>query len=319
MEIDYKKFAEELLKQMPGVHQTVTLAEFTEQVIAYSESNRSEKTVEGIKLVSKKLLKYFAPNRKIDTIQLRDAEKFLDDVKKTAAKGVYNYHRVLRSIWNKAKEWNYVRENPFEKVKLPKRQTMKPVYVTEEILEMLKDHLKPEVVRDVVVTAFYSGCRLGELVNLTWKDVDFKNDLLNIGNENYQTKGRKVRPVPIHPRVKEVLMRRVNSKKYAVSSQAEEKRIIKLPDKDAYVFGKGGRFKFTGDYFSKKFKLACRSAGIDENIHFHCLRHGAATKMIMSGAPLPAVQKILGHANIQTTMVYTHPDLESLRDAVGRL
>jgi site-specific recombinase XerD len=49
------------------------------------------------------------------------------------------------------------------------------------------------------------------------------------------------------------------------------------------------------------------------------LRHGAATKMIMNGAPIPAVQKMLGHSNIQTTMVYTHPNIEDLREAVAKL
>lgn len=222
-------------------------------------------------------------------------------------------------MWNKAKQWNYVQSNPFEQVKLKKRQNQKPAYVTEQQLGEIINHIESEVVRDAVVTTFLTGCRLGETVNLTWKDVDLKNDLLTIGNEHFQTKSRKIRQVPIHPKVREILLRRVNSKKYAVSSQEEEKRIIKLPDKDAYVFGKGGRFKFTGDYFSKQFKRACRSAGIDENIHYHSLRHGAITAMLMKGANIPAVQKIAGHTDIKITLSYTHPDMESLRDAVGRL
>ena len=86
-----------------------------------------------------------------------------------------------------------------------------------------------------------------------------------------------------------------------------------------FVFSKRNGKGFTGDFISKKFKKACRDAGIEEGIHFHCLRHGAATRMINNGAPVPSVQKIMGHASIKTTMIYTHPDLESLRDAVNRL
>jgi len=41
--------------------------------------------------------------------------------------------------------------------------------------------------------------------------------------------------------------------------------------------------------------------------------------MIVNGAPVPSVQRIMGHANIQTTMIYTHPDIEDLRNAVNRL
>lgn len=315
MEFDYKKLAEEMLKQMPGSNYSVSLIEYTEQIISYSENNRAKKTCEGVKLLCKKLLNFFPPNRRLDTIQLKDVENFLDSLKKSAPKGIYNYHRTLRAMWNKAKQWNYVHSNPFDQVKLKRRQMQKPVFVTEQQLDEIVKHIVPEVVKEAVVTAFYSGCRLTELVNLTWQDVNLKDGLMTIGNRNFETKGRKQRVVPIHPKVKEVIMSKVQSSKL----NGGEKMIIKLPDKKAYVFGKRNGFKFTGDYFSRNFKRACRLAGVEEEIHFHCLRHGAATKMIMSGAPLPAVQRILGHANIQTTMIYTHPSLEDLREAVGKL
>ena len=304
MEFDYKKFAEEMLKQMPGGYSSVTLAEFTEQVISFNENNRAPKTVEGVRLVCKKLLNFFPPNRKLDTIQLKDAENFLDSIKKNAPKGIYNYQRTLRAMWNKAKRWNYVTSNPFEQVKLKKRQLQNPVFVTEQQLEEIVRHISPEVVRNAVVTAFYSGCRLGEIVNLTWQDVKLKDGFLIIGNKDFETKGRKQRIVPLHDKVKEILIRRFP-------------KIIKR--EKHFVFCKSNGYAFTGDYFSRRFKRACRAAGVDEEIHFHCLRHGAATKMIMSGAPLPSVQRILGHANIQTTMIYAHPDIEDLREAVNKL
>ena len=305
MKLDYEKLAEEMLKHMPVHYATVTLIEFTKQIISFTENNRAKKTCEGVKLVCKKLLHYFPPNRRLESIQLRDAENFIDSMKKGAPKGVYNYHRTLRAMWNKAKQWNYVQNNPFDQVKLKKRQLQKPVYVTEQQLEEIVKHIDSEIIRDAVIAAFYSGCRLGEIANLTWQDVRLKDDLLIIGNKDFETKGRKQRPVPIHIKVKEILIRRFP-------------KIIKR--EKHFVFCKSNGYSFTGDYFSRRFKRACRlSSVIPEEIHFHCLRHGAATKMIMNGAPLPSVQKILGHSNIQTTMIYTHPDLESLREAVAKL
>jgi len=301
---NYEKFAKEMIKHMPGRCSSVSLIEFTKQIISFTESNRAKKTCEGVKLVCKKLLNYFAPIRILDTIQLKDVEGFIDSVKKDAPKGIYNYHRTLRAMWNKGIQWNYVHTNPFEQVKLKKRQLQKPVYVTEQQLWEIVNHIDTEVVRDAAVTAFYSGCRLSEIVNMTWQDVNLKDDLLIIGNKNFETKGRKQRIIPIHQKVKEILTKRFP-------------KILKR--EKHYVFCKNNGYPFTGDYFSRRFKRACRLSGVEEEIHFHCLRHGAATKMIMNGAPLPSVQKILGHSNIQTTMIYTHPDLESLRDAVNRL
>jgi len=304
MEFDYKKFAQEFLKYLPNSVKVVTLQSFTEEYRAYIKSNRANKTLMGVDLVIKKLLSYFSPIKTLDSIELKDVERFLDSLKKNAPKGIYNYHRTLRAMWNKGKQWNYITENPFEKVQLKKRQLGKPVFVTENQLDDILNNIKAEVVKDAVITAFYSGCRLGEIVNLTWQDVKLKDDLLIIGNKDFETKGRKQRVVPLHPKVKQILI-----KKFP--------KIIKR--EKHYVFSKENGYPFTSDYFSRSFKRACRQAGVEEEIHWHCLRHGAATRMIMNGAPLPAVQRILGHSNIQTTMIYTHPGIEDLREAVNKL
>ncbi|MBL1123419.1 MAG: hypothetical protein D8M26_11055 [Ignavibacteriae bacterium] len=304
MEFDYKKFAEEFLKYLPNSLKVVTLQNFTEEYRAYIKSNRANKTFMGVDLVIKKLLGYFSPIKTLDSIELKDVERFLDSLKKNAPKGIYNYHRTLRAMWNKAKQWNYVGNNPFEKVQLKKRQAGKPVFITENQLAVILKNITVEVVKDAIITAFYSGCRLGEIVNLTWQDIKLKDDLLIIGNKDFETKGRKQRVVPIHPKVREILIKRFP-------------KIIKR--ERHYVLAKNNGYPFTGDYFSKRFKQACRQAGVEEEIHWHCLRHGAATRMIMNGAPLPAVQRILGHSNIQTTMIYTHPGIEELREAVAKL
>jgi len=295
MNFDYEQFAKEFIKQMPGSITTISLQDFADEYLAFVKRSRAAKTYEGVKLVCKHLLRYFSPLRKIDTIKLKDAEEFLDSLKRNAPKGVYIYHRTLRAMWNKGIQWNYLRENPFAKIKL---------HVTETLFEVIMPNIEADIVRDIVTTAFYTGCRLGELVNLTWQDINIKDEVITIGNNNYQTKSRKQRVVPIHQKVKEILI----------------KRFPKIIRKEKhYVFSKNNGCAFTGDYFSRRFKRACRKAGVDEAIHFHCLRHGAATRMIVNGAPVPSVQRILGHANIQTTMLYTHPDIDDLRAAVNKL
>ena len=304
MKFDYDELAKKFFEQLNGNTKIITLEDFTNEYISFVDRNRAAKTCEGVKLVAKHLLAFYPPVKEINTIELKDAENFIDHLRKTAPLGVYNYLRTLKSMFNKGIEWNYIRSNVFEKVRLPKRQIQKPNYVNEIQLKEIIKHIETEIVKDVVMTAFYSGCRLGEIVNLTWQDVNLKDELLNIGNKTFETKTRKQRSVPIHPKIMEILI----------------KRFPKIIKKEKhYVFCKNVGSPFTGDYFSKRFKCACREAGLNEDIHFHCLRHGAATRMIINGAPLPSVQRILGHSNIQTTMIYTHPDLKSLRDAVNML
>ena len=76
---------------------------------------------------------------------------------------------------------------------------------------------------------------------------------------------------------------------------------------------------YSTDYVSKSFKKACRAAGIEENIHFHSLRHSTASLLVQGGKSLYVVQNILGHASINTTQIYAHLQLETLREAIDSL
>ena len=63
---------------------------------------------------------------------------------------------------------------------------------------------------------------------------------------------------------------------------------------------------------------ACKSDNFSAGLRFHDLRHTAATRMVESGASIVAVSRILGHADLKTTMRYAHPE-NTLKDAVEKL
>jgi integrase/recombinase XerD len=228
----------------------------------------------------------------------------------------------LRAFWNKLLKWNFVSTNPWAQVKLQKRQAVKPAYLTEAMLDKVLPFIEQEVIRDAVVTTFYTGMRRGEVVQITWKDVNLQKDLITIGSETFLSKTRKQRVIPIHPKVKEILLRKLkikNEKFKMIEGEYSNVRVVQLPDKNRYVFCKPNGYCFTADYLSRQFKRAARKAGIDEAIHFHSIRHGSITGMILNGANVPTVQRIAGHANIQTTMMYTHIGLDDMREAVALL
>ncbi len=68
----------------------------------------------------------------------------------------------------------------------------------------------------------------------------------------------------------------------------------------------------------KAFNRACERASIKE-LRFHDLRHTAASRLIDRGADPVAVQYILGHANLKTTEIYLHSNLQQMRKAIERL
>ena len=77
--------------------------------------------------------------------------------------------------------------------------------------------------------------------------------------------------------------------------------------------------KLNEDYASKKFKVAVREAGLNDNIHFHTLRHSFASRLIQKGASVFVVKELLGHEDIKTTQIYSHLQTQDLIDAVKLL
>ncbi len=305
---DYDTLATKLLEKLAGKTTDINLECYCEEVLGYVKRNRSKKTFEGAKLVCNKLMNYFSPLRRIATIKQKDAEDWLDYEKKTAKKAFRNYHRIARAIFNKAIEWNYLRENCFAKIKLAKTQQNQPDYLTETELNTTCRYISNKTIQDAVRFAYYTGVRLGELVNIKWSNIDLEKKTLIVGDDNWTTKGKKQRIVPLSEKTLRVLRGRV-PQSYAIVKKFDER----------FVFAKPNGMQYTTDCLSKNFKRAVRKAGIDERIHFHSLRHSAASMMAKNGAPITAVKEILGHSSISTTMIYIRSNLETLRDAINRI
>jgi site-specific recombinase XerD len=77
--------------------------------------------------------------------------------------------------------------------------------------------------------------------------------------------------------------------------------------------------KLNCEFISKQFKKVIRSAELNENIHFHSLRHSFASALVQRNVSLYAVKELLGHENIKTTQIYSHLQKDNLMYAVHSL
>ena len=166
-------------------------------------------------------------------------------------------------------------------------------FLTEVEIDSLLTACTPHL-RPIVETALHSGMRRGELLSLKWEQI--RNGFIYLT----ETKSGKARQIPINDRLAEVFreVRRGNQ--------------LKSP----YVFcdSQGRRFYEV----KRSFVSACRRAGL-EDFRFHDLRHTFASRLVMKGASLKAVQELLGHADMKMTMRYAHLSQEHLRDSVNLL
>ena len=118
--------------------------------------------------------------------------------------------------------------------------------------------------------------RLNEILNITWDWIDFEQDIITIKNsQNFKTKNKRERVIPIHRRIKDILLQRISkgNKKYVYYR----------------IFG----IRLNGEFISKKFKKAVRAAGLNDNYHFHSLRHSFASILAQRGVSLYTIKELL--------------------------
>jgi integron integrase len=201
-----------------------------------------------------------------------------------------------------------------------------PVVFSEDEVKALFSHMAGTT-KLMAQMIYGGGLRVLECCALRVKDVDFDNNLLHIR----QAKGDKDRttllPVSVQPVLREHLKRvRALHDKDLADGYGE----VALPGALArkypnarkewawqFVFpsrtlsvdredGKVRRFHATDTAVQKAVKEAIHAAGIPKHASVHTLRHSFATSLLLHGVDIRQIQEYLGHARVETTMIYTH-------------
>ena len=148
----------------------------------------------------------------------------------------------------------------------------------------------------ILIMALNTAMRKAEILNMTWDCVNFESNEISALN----TKNNKINIIPISSKLRETLL-----------------NMFTVKGNNKYVFTN----PMTGTKYNdikRGFKTVCKLANM-KNLRFHDLRHTGATRMVAAGVPIPVVQEILNHANIQTTMRYAHTMREQEISAVEAL
>ena len=249
------------------------------------------------------MLQNFLKDMPLENISSKNIDQFISSVYAKSKFAASLYHRTLKAAFSKAVVWNYIQENPFNKIKSPKVAKSFPAYLSEtELIEIL-NKTEEKLYRDIFTVAFYTGMRLNEIMNMKWKWIDFSQGIITIKNsQEFNTKNKRERIIPIHQRVKSILQ-----------------LYFPISNQNSLVFYRKVGIKLNGVFISKQFKKAVRSANLNDEIHFHSLRHSFASALVQRGVSLYAVKELLGHENIKTTQIYSHLQRENLTQAVNLL
>jgi len=173
-------------------------------------------------------------------------------------------------------------------IKRPKRVQYSPVILSrKEISSMLR--VTPNPKHKVIIALLYStGIRIEELLHLKWTDLDYDRRLIRI----LKGKGQKSRDVVLSGQLLPYLQRY---------------RDGFWPQPELYVLESRESGKpYSRSSSRKVVKRAAERAGVTKNVSPHTLRHTCATHMLEDGVHLKAIQKLLGHTSLRSTMLYLH-------------
>ena len=285
-------------------HDVLLLSELWNDYYKTQVQHLRTRTIEGYEWTAKSFIT-ICGDKQVDRYTLQDVERFKQfHLDRGLSASTVNIHfRSIKVLFNHAVRHEIISKTPFSKSSQLKVPQQVPVYMTTVELQKLLTVVDEQKLKDIFKFAALTGLRLNEITNLKWIQVDFTKKQITVENtETFLTKSGRIRTVPMHDEVISILQNIKN----------ESSSI-------GYVFLKNTGHKFAGAYISHKFKEYVRQAELNERLHFHSLRHTCASHLVSAGVSLYVVQKILGHANVSTTIIYSHLSASTLNDSINKI
>ncbi len=242
-----------------------------------------------------------------------DIVNFTDHVRKK-----YNFsNKTLRNCLNLFKTFLLYLKNDLEilrtvpnfpKIEIPQPKTH---WLTPKVQKVAFSYI-PDQDKPIIAFLMLSGCRPGEARALKCKDINLEQETITISatfsDYTYMAKrkgqGSKNVTIPIHSEMLGYIKDRVQNN---------------LPE--AYIFTNTN----SGRHYSKTklgriWNAARDKAGLDKSIRLYdATRHSFASQLVNSGVPIFSISKLLGHADIRSSNIYTHEDMSKLKIDISNL
>jgi len=213
---------------------------------------------------------------------------------------------TIKTLYKWAFERGYLTKNPALNIRAPKIPDKLPSYLSEQEIAAVMDCPDPETfvgVRDrAILELFYStGLRIQELASLDFGNADPQQLTIRVTG-----KGSKDRVVPYSELAQKYLDRYLEFRR----KQFEIARYH--PDTPVFVSNRNRRISVR--QIRNRVTGYLRQVSEQEHLSPHLLRHSFATHLLNHGADLRAVKDLLGHENLSTTQIYTHVNMNKMKE-----
>ncbi|NLD50156.1 MAG: site-specific integrase [Clostridiaceae bacterium] len=238
---------------------------------------------------------------KLKDLNSLQIQKYINKKAETLSSAtVRKQYNILKSCLEKAVANEMINKNPCNHIELPALNQKEIKAFTQEEEKKFLEFAKHDPLYPLFIVALDTGIRLGELLALTWSDIDFKSaeirvnkNLIFVRNYEGKTKNKNILKVQDTPKSK------------------SSNRTVPLTTRSLYLLQKLKSDRIlvfctkTNNYLSprnveRSFVRIAGKAGIND-CNFHSLRHTYATRLFELGVPLNVVSKLLGHSKTSIT------------------
>ena len=226
---------------------------------------------------------------------------------------------TLRAALSWAVRMNLAANNPAKLVKMPahrkaKVKALEPDQIAAFLLAASSDRLSA-----IYPLAIDSGCRQGELLALTWKDIDFGRGAVSVTKSLEEVEGRLSVKQPKTEKASRTIMLSAFS---LDALQTHRKAMLAeggyRPDGPVFCGPRDKGWIYKSDLYRHSFRPILRAAKL--SFRFHDLRHCCATMLLMAGCDIKTVQERLGHSSpVLTLGTYAHVIEGSQGEAAKKL
>lgn len=231
---------------------------------------------------------------RIDSLTPEDFESVIRRPESSAGRATY--YRTLRAFSRWTVRRGFCKTAPVDELEAPKKSRGRtaPKFLSRDEFAELETAVDDSLFRELIRFAVGSGLRSKELRFLRFGDVDDELGLIYVQTRRgFETKSGD-RTVPLSPLARDAYENRLHA--YPRSRVPSEELVFPSP--------KGG--ELSRSWTSRRAKHYLRTAGLDEDYHFHTFRHTFASWLRIDGVSLDRIKEWLGHDSITTTEVYAH-------------
>lgn len=252
-------------------------------------------------------------------VKLNHLQQFFKGKTELSEAYMHRIRIILNGAFKSAMLNNLIRVNPFTGFKPPKseKEATKFEVMTKEEQSLYMHHARNE---PVILTALFTGMRLGELLALRWQNVDLDTKVITVEQSHSRAKvyddngDYTTQDLFLDPKSESGVRRIPIPNSLVLELRKHKLASAYKKDKDLVFCTCTGNV-YSASNIRRIHRSILKKADL-RHIKFHALRHTYATRLLEAGENFKTLQVLLGHADIQTTMnIYAHVTEETKHKA----